>query len=198
MTFSSLCEYLDASPVRQRSILSAQKYPTGGPVRSYSTALSQITEFAINGTPLAPQAEGLETWEREIVDELWRNDWRPPAPQVRRPSTHQAPMNVNGVDVSVYPDLLLADPQEGRPRTGALKFYFRKTKPLSGDVGRWMASFLYRYKIEVERDETASPDLCLIYDVRNDQYFEAGKSHKRLFANVEAACLFIAGAWNSI
>lgn len=198
MTFSALCEYLSASPVRQLSLLRAQKFPRGGAIRSYRNALHQIGEFAVHGVPLDPQAEKLEPHEQEIIMRLLEYDWRPPAPQAAFPATRREPLVLQGVEISVYPDLLLADPTGPARQTGAMKFYFRKSQKLDPNVGRWMASFLFQYKLQVEGDEDVDPDLCLVYDVRNDEYFEAGKSHKRLFNNVESACQFISAMWDSL
>jgi len=38
----------------------------------------------------------------------------------------------------------------------------------------------------------------MIYNVRADEYYEAGKSYKRLFQNIEGACQFIGALWPSL
>jgi hypothetical protein len=49
-----------------------------------------------------------------------------------------------------------------------------------------------------KQDGNAHPDLCMIYNVRADEYYEAGKSYKRLFQNIEGACQFIGALWPSL
>ena len=193
MTFSSLCEYLSASPVRQISILKDQKYPKTSIVKSYSSAIQQIQSLAVDKRPLNPQATGIEPHEQEVLEELLNNSWSFPSQRASRPATKMNPMKVKGVEISVFPDLLLSD-KSGKV-SGSLKFYMSKSKELDAEVARWMASFLYCYKCEVEKDTSAHPNLCMIYNARTDEYFEAGKSYKRLFQNIEGACQFIGALW---
>ena len=76
---------------------------------------------------------------------------------------------------------------------------FRSTlSPASPEVGRWLASFLYEYRVQMLGDTAAHPDLCLVYDVRNDEYYEAGKSTKKLFKNIESACVIIRSLWEVV
>ena len=197
VTFSALCEFLSASPVRQISILREQKAPKPAHVRSYTTAIQHIQDFAINKKPLNASASDLEPHEQEVILELLNNEWTPPAKKVMRPLKQQ-PMKLKGVQISVFPDLLLADGNGRRSTTGAMKFYCTKSRELKAEVGRWMASFLYCYSQTILKDATADPDLCMIYDVRADEYYEAGKSYKRLFQNIESACQIIASLWPNV
>lgn len=198
VTFSALCEFLSASPTRQISIIREQKAPKPAKIKSYTTAVQQIQDFAVNKKPLNPLAAGLEPHEQEVIEELLNNNWTPPSKTVHRPATKQPPMKVNGVEISVFPDLLLAENTAKRSMTGSMKFYCTKSRELKAEVGRWMASLLYCYSQTVLNDTDAHPDLCMIYDVREDEYYEAGKSYKRLYQNVESACQIIASLWPTV
>ena len=198
MTFAAMCEYLRASPARQLSILREQKFPKNFIVRGYANALQQAVNFAVDGVPLNPNASDLESHEQEIVQELLSNAWVNPATNAARPPTNQAPMMISGVEISVFPDLVLADSSGKKPVTGALKFYCTKSKELDPQVGRWMASFLYFYRLNITNDSTSHCDYCLIYDVRKNEYYEAGKSCKQLFQNIESACQFISAVWPTL
>ena len=107
-------------------------------------------------------------------------------------------MIIGGVEVSVYPDLLLRDDVGSDAGTGALKFYFTKSRDLDPQAGRWMASFLYQYMLYAEEEFHARPDLCMVYDARGDQCYEAGRTHVRLFQNIESACQIIGSVWPSV
>jgi hypothetical protein len=167
-------------------------------VRGYANALQQAVNFAVDGTPLEPNATDLELHEQEVVQELLSNDWVNPATSAARPPTNQAPMMISGVEISVFPDLVLADSSGKKPASGALKFYCPKSKELDPQVGRWMASFLYFYRLNIANDSNSHCDYCLIYDVRKNEYYEAGKSCKQLFHNIEGACQFISAVWPTL
>jgi len=196
--FSSLCEYLSATPVRQFSILREQKYPKPFRTASYTNAIAQIQAHVVDGGALQPDGRGLKPHEREVVVQLLQDGWRCPAPHASRPQKDREPMVLRGVEISVYPDLILGDATGKSRRTGALKLYLAKGRDLDEQVGAWMASFLYQYQVTVAGDKSASPDLCMVYDVRQTKCYEAGKSHKRLFQNVETACQMIAAVWGAL
>lgn len=197
ITFSALCEFLSATPTRQLGILRQQKAPKPSVVKSYSGAIRQIQNFAIDKRPLNPDASDLEQHEQEVIEELLNNDWSVPAAKASRPGKTNA-MKVKGVEISVFPDLLLSESTGKKSKTGALKFYCPKSRELDAEVGRWMASFLFHYSHKILADGDADPNLCMIYDIRADEYYEAGKSYKRLFQNVESACVIIASLWPTV
>lgn len=194
MTFTAMCRFLVASHVRQLSILRDQKFPHPGPIRSYDRARTQTIDFAVDGRPLDPDDLELEPYEREVIGDLIEHDWSPPAPLVQRAPPERAPFVVHGVQIDVEPDLRLGDSSGRKAMSGALKLYFIKHE-LSPRTGRWMASLLYHDLMHVEHDPHAHPDLCLIYDVRRDEYHSAGRSYSQLFRNVESACRFIRAIW---
>lgn len=194
MTFSSLCEYLAATPTRQLSILKEQKYPRSGPVRRYDTAMNQLLAHLVDGQPLDPDADGLEPHEQELLSDFRQVEWENPADEMKRPWTQQGAMQVQGVEISVMPDLLL----ENEDKVGALKFYLPKTRELDATVGLWMASFLYQYEARTHHKDRVDPSLCMIYDVRKGEFYGATKSYKRLFQQIESACQMISRLWPTI
>ena len=196
LTFSALCQFLDATPTRQLSILRAQKYPSDGPMKSYVAALSQVKQYLTQGTPLNPDAQNLGDYEREVLRCLVASEWRLPAGAVATyPNTGQATMTLGGVEISTLPDLYLEQTVRGVRYTGAIKFYVSKSRELRADVGKWMASLLYRYMSDRLGDAAADPDLCCVYDVRQDEHHWATKSQKRLFQHIENACILINAVW---
>ena len=196
LTFSALCEFLDATPTRQLSILRTHKYPSDGPMRSYAAALAQVKGYLVQGTPLNPEATNLAEYEREILQHLVSVEWRLPAGATAvYPNTQQATMSLGGVEISVVPDMYLEMVSHGTRRTGAIKFFVAKSRELRAEPGKWMASLLYRYMLDQLHDPSVDPDLCCIYDIRQDEHHWATKSHKRLFQHIENACLLINAVW---
>src|SRR5207244_1476657 len=96
------------------------------------------------------------------------------------------------------PDLILVNLTGKKPTSGAMKFYLSKSKELDFQVGVWMASLLYQYRLNVANDPSTHCDLCMIYDVRKDEHHSAGKSHKKLFQNIDSACQIISAMWPTI
>jgi hypothetical protein len=196
MSFTALCEYLQATPTRRRTILGQQKYPSGPRVRSYNEARHRIARFAVDGVPLDPS--GLDAHEREVVEILRASGWSPPSNRCSHPDPSQPQILVRGVRVSAYPDLILVGSPRDRDRTGAIKFQFPQRPDLTDPVGRWMASLLYSYRTTVLGDTATHPDLWLVHDVRQGRSFAASPSHTLLFRNVEEACREIAVLWPSV
>lgn len=196
ITFSALCEYLAATPVRQASILRDQKFPQVNQLRSYQGALAQIQAYAIHKRPLDPQHPDLTTWEREVLELLADRNWRPPS-SCAFPNPRRQGLTIRGVKVSVHPDLLLRD-SGLRAINGSMKFFFSKSFALSPEVGRWMAAFLCQYRIQVDKDASTDPKKCVVLDVRKDVCYSATRSYKTLFRNVEEACETIAARWPRI
>lgn len=194
MTFTALCEYLQASPTRRRSLVKEQKYP-GPQIGSYAEARRRAITFAVHGTPLDPT--GMDPHEEQAVQLLAANGWSVPAPTTAHPNPHQAAMTIEGVAVSAFPDVLLQATTRGATRVGALKFYF-PNRDLDQQVGRWMASFLFQYLQTVAGVTDAHPDLCVVYDVRQDVSHYASRSFATLFRNVEHACREIAAVWPAV
>lgn len=197
LTFTAICEYLDATPTRQMSILRDSKYPQSALYRSYSNAKKQVRRLAIEGQPIDLLAPDLDDHEREVLKLLLDNRWSVPAPMALNPYTRQPAMTVEGVDISALPDLYLAEDGVSRRRSGALKLYMPK-RELSANAGKWMASLLYTYLRDTLGDESADPGLCLVYDVRADEYHSATSSYKRLFTNIENACRMIRAVWPTL
>jgi hypothetical protein len=195
ITFSALCEFLHASPVRQIGIVREQKYPNDGPMKNYVSAMHQIVRHAVSGTPFVPNAPNLRPHERELIEKVLENGWQCPSQVARRPSPNQPPLILNGVEISIYPDLLLG---EGAVKSGAMKVYCAKTKVIDPQVGLWMASLLYHYRTTVSGDTATHPDLCIVSDVRRNQIYRAGRNYRRLLQNVVGASQIIRGLWPQV
>jgi hypothetical protein len=196
LAFTALCEYLQATPTRRRSLLEQQKYPTGPRVRNYNAARQRIVRFATDGVSL--DADGLEPHEQEVVQCLVQHGWTVPASTCCRPDADQPAMVICGVRVSAFPDLLLRGTPRYGASAGALKFFFPREPRLSQQVGQWMASVLHYYLANVLNNGNAHHGLCIVHDVRGNVSHHATGSHARLFRNVEHACREVALLWPAV
>lgn len=198
ISFSSLCEFITASDTRRLTILRQQKRPRPFVFANYSNALRQIQDYAVDQRPLDPSDARLEAHEQEVIAELLGRDWLEAGITASRPDPRQTLLTVRGVEISIYPDLVLHAGDGPNRRAGALKFHFAKTRDLDPEVGKWMASLLYQHHLGMEQASGADPELCMVYDIRQDQHHKAGKTHKRLFQNIDSACRFIAAIWGAV
>lgn len=195
MTFTAMCRYLAASPLAQTAILREQKFPRLAHVKNYDDALAQVQRFAISGQPLDPWARELQDHESEVIVKLLGDGWSIPADAATRPPIGKHVVSFHGVAISIHPDLTLIGKRRRKHATGALKFFFPKTYELDPDAAGWMASLLYYHRHEVLQDAIAHPDLCMVYDVRTGQAYQATGRYTALVKQVSEACRHISAIW---
>jgi hypothetical protein len=107
---------------------------------------------------------------------------------------------INGVVVSVYPDLIIRGTSEAGPMVGAIKFRYVKTKPVNQEWALFSATILHQYvEDQLTLDgEAAQRDMCRIVDVFAGMMYEAPSCFKARRKNVEAACWHIKNSWDSV
>jgi hypothetical protein len=105
-------------------------------------------------------------------------------------------LHLNGVSISVRPELHLVLPGEGKPKIGAIKLYFSKNEALSEDRARYAATVLHQH-VETQYPNAGLADyrMCLVLDVFAKKYYAAPRTYKRKRQDIEAACGEIARAW---
>ena len=189
--FTALIKFMPASDVRRQSILRKQKYPEDGPMRSYVAAESHIRASLLAGTPPRPTPD-MRDYEEEAVQAYaaMAQDWGDFV--VTRPDPSQTKLEVEGVEISVYPTLLVED---AKGRKGAIKLYFNKEPELTEEIGQKMATLLRVYGDRFEGQGAYHPSLCQVVEVRRGVVHTASKHHKKLLKDIEAACVFVKAVW---
>lgn len=218
ISVNKLGEYLTASPVRRRRIVSDQKRPSDFIVARYREASEAINRFLLEGqSPDFLQAEierisGIEPntpWQAEdyaLSSEAIESfldiygDLPLDGCELERGDPEAAPLLVAAVQVNVRPDAISRSTnRSGGQTVGAIKLYFPKTVSLSDDAGAYIATTLHQYVNEYfSAYGSADYRRCHVVDVFGQQIFTAPQSFIRRRRDIEAACEEIARAWTVV
>lgn len=214
ISLTKLAEYDVASPERRRGLLTDQKYPPTVQVASYTIALNEICDILIRGGRIAD----VDLSTHRLRSRTPRTDFE--RDQIRlaldallafrlilvneligdfsfTPGRQGAYLHIEGVDVSIRPDLFITG-----TGPGAAKIYLCKTIPLTKDEkGRpgsaSYAGTLLHYWMESEA-QNASPSDCIVVDVFAHAVYHAPKNYKRRRNSIIASCQEINARWPSI
>ncbi|HJX29871.1 MAG TPA: hypothetical protein VJ885_18365 [Thermoanaerobaculia bacterium] len=216
MSVNSLAAYLVAPAARRQKIILEQKRP-----KSFQVAYYDEVEEAIVGRLSSPNqstealdaalsklqlSSGLKDWELtrrstgiEAIEAFRSTNIDTPLEGIDILQAPSRPrhMHVDGVAVSVRPELLLANTngEKTKARLGVIKIYLSK-KPLTEERARYTGTILYKH-VEAQYSSLGTADhrLCFVLDVFAKRIFSAPQSYKRRQEDVEAACKEIALAW---
>ena len=211
---NKLGEYLVSPPLRRRDIIERQKYPSTFIGAYYEPARSIIVDFLRGRTDrqgmlrrtealvsaehassyALHQAHGCAEAILRFLDLEPQLDLRGMTP-VLVPE-HTA-LEVAGVYVSVYPDLVLEGiDHRGRPSVGALKLHFPKSHPHTETSAEYVATVLRVHARTVMRERGhVNEDACLVVDVFSGRIVSAPRGHVRRWRDIGAACEEIRRAW---
>lgn len=195
VSFSTLAKVMGPlSLLALATRLRGHKYPSDGPRRSYQNALYQAVECLVNGAPLDPSAANLRLHEREGVAALAAMGLGVPRGyNASRASSRVGTWNLNGVHVSMVPDVELTSPN-GR---GAAKFSFTKDR-LSRGVGSTMAALLWYHRSQVLGLANITPSACIVYEPRACASYRPGANPQGQVQQAQLACQVITTLWASL
>ena len=217
ISISKLAEYIVASPRRKRRILLDAMDPPTFKVAPHRRARSAILWSSRKGgvddeklLACADRLRGLESKGKWDSDDLKNSiaaierfmlihpklDF---GSSIQRLRSRSAQIRIEGVDVSVTPNLVIRGGTVKDPTVGAIKLYFVKTNPLSREDGDYTATILRTFvasRLEGGRF-TVDSGLCQVVDVFADQVFVASPAFKRRMDDVAAACDSIRRLWHS-
>jgi hypothetical protein len=165
---------------------------------SYIAAEQRIVSHLVDGVRLDSNVD--QPHCREVIEIFGATTWHRRGLSFARPSTSQERVEIQGVEVSVKPSLLV---QRDNGEVGACKLFFRKPpsedKPqLDDSVAKRMASLLYYYGAEFVKNENYRPDLCSVWCVRDGEIIRSTGRLSKLIADVRAACGEIAALWPTV
>lgn len=103
---------------------------------------------------------------------------------------------VEGVQVSLRPELMLSDKQSGE-RVGFVKFYFSKTRPLPSNQAELIACF-GKYYFESEHTLVFKANNCFVLDVFSGAMTQAPKAFTKRLLDIQASCKEIADRWDLV
>ncbi len=212
---NKLAQYITTpSPNRRNLILKNQKYPKGFVVTRYNDAKSTIVNYFVNG-------KGNRKMVEMKISELLKKHYTSPfrnqdtqlsieALQVFRrcklldltgfKATRNArrgdKLKVNGVIVSIAPDVTINGTFRGKEFVGAIKIHLSKGHPLDEASGKYVTTLLRSHLEEVHGSARVRPEFCILLDIFTGRYQTAPKSFRVLRKEIEAACKEIKLLWD--
>lgn len=216
ISLNKLAEYLSTNKASRRErILLDQKYPPTFQTIRYDAARqimqqllasdkcnTQEIQSKISGLAskkpanefdermIKANVEALEYF-KELVPSLAFLDW------TLTLGTHApTPLRLNGVDISVRPDLLVSSKTKTGVSTGGIKFNITKgsihTKESADYVGAVMLEYLSH------AGENASHTLCSTIDIFGKKVVQAPKAIANRMKDAASACAEIARVWPAL
>lgn len=143
--------------------------------------------------------EALETFRR-FQNQLGGFDFK-------QPGKWAGALLIEGVAVSVYPDLVLTQQARSNHRYGVALFRLAKgdeqeSTTAAGkraDIAKYVATLAYmQANAHCAPSHVAHPALCLSIDVQNQEIVAASSSQTIRVNNIKAACRQISRAWNTL
>ncbi|MEN5117547.1 hypothetical protein ABE488_09490 [Luteimonas sp. TWI662] len=214
ISLNKLGEYLTASPARRRRIVHDQKDPRPFITARYMDAREVIVDFLASGktddnklvmrakalrsdssgTEFARQdriasADAIESF-LEVADQIELADLE----VVPLDNSTSAEMQIEGVSVSVRPDVLFKDAMT-KDVVGAVKLHFPKSTPLNENAAKYVSTTLRVYLTDELNSVTADHRKCYVVDVSTQTVTCAPKSFKKNMSDVAAACEEIRARW---
>lgn len=214
---NKLGEYINSSPSRRKDIVKNQKYPKGYIVTRYNDAKSTIIDYFLNkkgnkdllkekikslilknyGSQFRNQDNQLSIKALEIFSDSDMNlDLS--CHSVTRLSNDLSKLSIQGVDVSISPEILITGVIKKKEFVGAIKIHISKSNPLNEKSGKYVATLVHRFLENLYPGKTVRPDFCISLDVFTGQYFLAPRSFKSMRKDIEAACNEIRLLWNDL
>jgi hypothetical protein len=223
---NKLGEYLVSPPLRRRDIIERQKYPCTFIGAYYEPARAAIVDLLLGRidregllrrTEALVSAEHASRWAHHqahgCADAVLRFlDLEPDLDLHGMTAVHvpeHDALDVQGVRVSVYPDLVLEGvDHRGRPQVGAIKLHFPKAHPHTETSAEYVATLLRvhaREALGAAGDQHEGPsktvrgtvreDACLVIDVFARRIVGAPHGYLRRWRDIGAACEEIRRAW---
>ena len=218
ITVNKLGEYLVASSTRQRKILETIKYPKdeGGQWGFvHSDAREALKRYFVSGFDDSHIVECINKLKDSIGTDSEKNYYQSSILLLEKAldsrseelksfefelySPKKEYLNIEGVSVSVYPDLLVKSHNRGKDYVGALKIHLTKNSELNQESGKFIATILHKYTTEFFlTDLHIKTDLHISYDVISDNIIKCPLSVKNRWKEIEAGCKNIAAIWKTI
>jgi hypothetical protein len=216
ISLNKLGEYLQATPIRRKSIVKDQKKPPGaGIVSRYGPVTVALREYFaypdrdfLTGriTDLKADKSGSD-WQKEdrhlsaqalerlveMLDQVNLTGVK----VVSFPTNTQLALFVAGVKVSIRPDFLIVSEVDPAVAVGAMKLSHNKQNALQKSGCEYVATMLARFVRETFPGAQVDLNKCLSLATPLKIVASAPKSYKARSEAIDAACEEIAGRWKA-
>lgn len=218
LTVNKLGEYVEAGGRRRNTILKTIKYPDENVFASssYKDARQAIKSYFINNfdddillnfiSKMQAKTAGSQHDTKMIKSEIEAAKKVLSSTSINKKYTYRSyegpniKLNINGVEISVLPDLVAIETRGGKTIHGGVKLHLSKSSSNNVDVNENIATILHHYSstdIDFSKHDV-KPKMCISYDVHKDTFIECPKAVKSRFADISAECSTIAAVWPTI
>lgn len=216
ISVNKLAEYIEASVVRRRAIVSTAKNPLKFHTTRYATARELMAEYIVSRN-IDALNDGISRITNSVQDtDFKRNDALNSVEvlellkevdlsdlnglSISQWNGGNPLLNINGVNVSVNPDLFIEGTVRKKQVIGLAKLSIIKTNPLSASGQSIVALLVKDFLTSVRADQSGlvSNKLCLSFDVFQQRIVSCPTAEKQRRTEVEAACSEIANWWDTL
>jgi hypothetical protein len=106
---------------------------------------------------------------------------------------------LQGVGISVRPEVTLHSKSNTTELVGGIKLHFPKTEPLDGEQADYISALMHSFcQDHLWKDGSPFPGHCMVIDLASAKVYPGVRSVKRRMKDVQGACTQIASLWPSI
>lgn len=220
ITATKLSEYMGATYARKRAILQEQKFPQAFAMARWVQAERPIARFvADSSTDLGIIDQDIAALSEETPDTEFKIQNRalciealesfkhlsnqlsfPTLTRMIGPFQKNMPIPVNGVAVSVLPQVLLSGvTSKGTKIVGGIKFSFPRSFPLTQESAGFLAVLIHWHcEHFLAKMGKADLRLCYAVDIPTSNIFTPPQTYKRRRQQIQEACHEIAQRWPNL
>lgn len=215
ISVNKLAEYLEASTLRRKKIVQDAKYPSPILTTRYATAKEVIIEYFETKNPDVLQNGLAELAGADVSTDFKKNDVKNQIEVLNRilemefgqfenlnlaRLDHENPLlSINGINVSVNPDILIEGTIKKKEVFGAMKLSIIKTNPLSVYGQEIVALLTKDFLAEVFPGRNGVNNrLCISFDAFQQRLVACPASETNRRREVGTACEEIAQRWASL
>ncbi|MBX3409845.1 MAG: hypothetical protein KF859_08155 [Phycisphaeraceae bacterium] len=218
MSANALATYMSASPTKRESVLREQKFPPTYRSRWYDIATKAITrclihperdsEIIVQVIDRLHATTPADKHERQVAENnaaalesflgvLPELEWDGLAAQGY--PHRAATLEIEGVVLSVRPEVKLSGKLRGSQVRGGVKLYVSKSTRLGEDGGAVIGALLHEFSSQqCDNGEACKQRHCQVIDVFGEDWHAAPNAIKRRLRDIEAACREIRERWPHI
>lgn len=214
ISVNQFAEYSASSDARKKSILNQQIKPNGFLVPWYGYAKGRIKKHLQNIKESEPIHEGLKVLKEQVAITKW---------QMTNKSTSIAALEsvlqlklasnlninkyelvsfetktteVNGVIISISPEVLFKTIVNGEVKYGGIKIHIAKGKKFNYEQCKLNSTLLYNFISENTKTKSlVDPNLCYCIDVFAERIVSADEKHPIVMKEIKTFCEEIKKNW---
>ncbi|WP_339815247.1 hypothetical protein [uncultured Imperialibacter sp.] len=217
ISINKLADYTDANSSRRKKIIEECKYPDD--VRFlqtwYNDAKKYVAKYCTTGFDVDILDKGMKTIAaKPALDPTSVTRNKSNAEVLALLKSIEFPdlsnfnvyvykgenkkLEIKGVDISAYPDIIIEGVHRKNPIVGALKFQYSSGNQLTEEPRKSVSALLVKFLQDEYPKHKAHLPLCLSIDIHQQGITAAPKTIISRFNQIDACCEEIADRWDSI